>query len=51
MLLRPIAFALVASGVLVATMGVTAAATGERGSAGRQITPGGELDGDGASFP
>ncbi len=51
MLLRRIAFALVATGVLVATMGVTAAATGERGFAGRQIAPGGELDGEGASFP
>ena len=51
MLLRRVAFALVASGVLVATMGVTAAATGERGFAGRQIAPGGELDGEGASFP
>ena len=51
MLLRRIAFALVATGVLMATMGVTAAATGERGFAGRQIAPGGELDGEGASFP
>ena len=51
MLLRRIAFVLVATGVLVATMGVTAAATGERGFAGRQITPGGELGGEGASFP
>ena len=51
MLLRRVAFALVAFGVLVATMGVTAAATGERGFAGRQIAPGGQLDGEGASFP
>ena len=51
MLLRRVAFALVATGVLIATVGVTAAATGERGFAGRQTAPGGELDGEGASFP
>ena len=51
MLLRRIAFALVAIGVLVAMMGVTAAATGERGFAPRQATPSGELHGEGASFP
>ena len=51
MLLRRIAFALVATGVLMATVGVTAAATGERGFAGRQTAPGGELGGEGASFP
>lgn len=32
-------------------MGVTAAATGERGFTGRQVTPGGDLSGVGASFP
>ena len=51
MLLRRVAFAIVAAGVLVVTMGVTAAATGERAFAPRQTSPGGELEGSGASFP
>ena len=51
MLLRRMAIALVASGVLVTAMGVTTAATGEAGPRRRQVPPGGELEGSGASFP
>ena len=51
MLLRRMAVALVASGVLVTTMGVTAAATGDATPHRRQLTPSGELHGAGASFP
>ncbi len=51
MLLRRMAVALVASGVLVTTMGVTAAATGDAAPRRREVSPSGELHGSGASFP
>jgi phosphate transport system substrate-binding protein len=49
--LRRIAVALVASGVALTAMGVNAAATGDVAPRRRQLTPGGELHGSGASFP
>ena len=51
MLLRRVAIALLASGVVVTTMGITSAATGDVAQRPRQPTPGGELHGSGASFP
>ena len=51
MLLRRVAIALLASGVVVTTMGITSAATGDVAQSPRQLTPGGELHGSGASFP
>ena len=51
MLLRRVAIALLASGVVVTTMGITSAATGDVAERPRQLTPGGELHGSGASFP
>ncbi len=49
--LRRLAVALVAIGVVITTMGVTAAATGDRAFIGRQIAPDVKLAGTGASFP
>jgi phosphate transport system substrate-binding protein len=46
-----VAIALLASGVVVTTMGITSAATGDVAQRPRQLTPGGELHGSGATFP